>query len=85
MVIIGETQGGVRNGCTSDGGAVLSRRPGQVEVPAYSRADVSSHGFWKWGTTAIFDNIIVNLGAGSYLHMTPEKALAKADKEKKDL
>ena len=28
---------------------------------------------------------IVNLDAGSYLHMTPEKALAKAEKENKDL
>ena len=27
----------------------------------------------------------VNLDAGSYLHMTPEKALAKVDKENKDL
>ena len=28
---------------------------------------------------------IVNLDAGSYLRMTPEKAFAKAEKEKKDL
>ena len=28
---------------------------------------------------------IVNLDADSYLRMTPEKALAKAEKEKKDL
>ena len=28
---------------------------------------------------------IVNLNAGSYLRMTPRKALAKAEKEKKDL
>ena len=28
---------------------------------------------------------IFNLNAGSYLRMTPEKALAKAEKEKKDL
>ena len=33
----------------------------------------------------MFDIRIVNLNAGSYLRMTPEKALAKADKEKKDL
>ena len=42
--------------------------------------DVSAHGFWKRGTTAMFDIRIVNLGAGSYLRMTPEKALAKAEK-----
>ena len=33
----------------------------------------------------MFDIQIVNLKAGSYLRMTPEKALAQADKEKKDL
>ena len=33
----------------------------------------------------MFDIRIVNLDVGSYLHMTPEKALAKAEKEKKDL
>ena len=32
----------------------------------------------------MFDIQIVNLDAGSYLRMTPEKALAKAEKEKKD-
>ena len=48
------------------------------------RADVSAHGFWKLGTTAMFDIRIVNLGTGSYLRMTPEKALAKAEREKKD-
>ena len=33
----------------------------------------------------MFDIRIVNLNAGSYLHMTPEKDLANEDKEKKDL
>ena len=33
----------------------------------------------------MFDIIIVNLDAGSYLHMTPKKALEKAEKEMKDL
>ena len=33
----------------------------------------------------MFDIEIVNLDAGSYLRMTPKKALAKAEKEKKDL
>ena len=54
----------------------------QVQVPALSRADVSAHGFWKWGTTVMFDIRIVNLDVGSYLCMTPEKDLAKAEKEK---
>ena len=54
-------------------------------VPAESRADVSAHGFWKQGTTAMFYIRIVNLDAGSYLPMTPEKALENSEKEKKDL
>ena len=33
----------------------------------------------------MFDIRIVNLDAGSYLRMTPEKALTKAEKEEKDL
>ena len=58
--------------------AILSGRPGQVQVPAELMADVSAHGFWKRGTTAMFDIRIVNLDTGSYLCMTPEKSLAKA-------
>ena len=68
-----------------NGATRLVGQPVQVQVPAESRADVSTHGFWKRGTTVIFDICIVNLNAGSYLCMTPEKALAKAEKEKKDL
>ena len=52
---------------------------------AESRADQSTNGLWKRGKTAMFDIIIFNLNAGSYLRMTPEKALAKAEKEKNDL
>ena len=63
----------------------MARRPGQVEVPAESRADISAHGFWKQGTTTIFDIRIVNIDAAFYLRMTLEKALAKTEKENKDL
>ena len=63
----------------------LAGRPGQVELPAELRVDVIAHGFWKRGTTAMFDILIVYLDAGSYLRMTPEKALAKAEKENKEL
>ena len=63
----------------------LSGRPVQVEVQTYLRADVSAHGFWKRGGTAMFYIQIAILNADSYLRMTPEKALAKAEKEKKDL
>ena len=79
---VGESQGGRAR--TVNGAARLVRQPVQVVVPAESRADVSAHGFWKQGTTTMFDIRIVNLDAGSYLRMTPEKALAKAEKEKKD-
>ena len=34
-------------------------------------------------TIVMFDIQIFNLDAGSYLHMTPKKALAKAEREKK--
>ena len=60
--------------------AILVGKPGQIQVSAESRVDVSSHGFLKSSTTAMCDIRIVNLDAGSYLHMTPEKALAKAEK-----
>ena len=62
----------------------LVGQPGQVQVPAELRADVSAHGFWKRGTTAMIDIRIVNLDAGSYLRMTPKKALTKVQKEKND-
>ena len=80
---LGASQGGrVR---TVNGAARLVGQPVQVVVPAESRADVSAHSFWKLGTTAMFDIHIVNLDAGSYLRMTPEKALSKSEKENKDL
>ena len=75
---VGEARGG--SGLTVNGADRLVGQPVQVEVPAESRADVSAHGFWKRGTTTMFDVQIVNLNAGSYLCMTPEKALAKAEK-----
>ena len=82
----GEANGGMDTvGRTVNRAARLVGQPGQIVVPAESRTDVSAHGFWKRGTTTMFDIIIVNLDAGSYLRMTPEKALAKTKKEKKDL
>ena len=65
---------------TVNGAARVVGQPGQVVVPAESRAIVSAHGFWDRGTTAMFGIINVNLDAGSYLRMTPVKALAKAEK-----
>ena len=83
MDTVGEAQEGrVR---TVNGAARLVGQPGQVVVPAELNAHVIPDGFWKRGTTAIFDIRIVNLDAGSYLRMTPEKNLAKVEKKKKDL
>ena len=77
----GESNGGTDTvGRTVNGAAILVGQPGQVVVPAESRADVSAHCFWKRGTTVMFNIRIVNLNAGSYLRMTPEKAIAKSEK-----
>ena len=82
----GEADGGTKTvGRTVNGAARLAGQPVQIVVSAESRSDVSAQGSWKRGTTAIFNIRIVNLDAGSYLLMTPGKALAKAEKEKKDL
>ena len=82
----GEADGGTDTVERTVNGAARSvGQPGQVVVTAELRADVSAHGFWKQGTTAMFDIRIVNLDAGSYLRMTPEKAIAKEEKEKEDL
>ena len=62
----GEAEGGTDTvGRTVNGAAILVGQPGQVVVPAESRADVSAHVFWKRGTTAMFDIRIVNIDAGS--------------------
>ena len=63
-----ETQGG--RGPTVIGEARLLGRLGQVQVSAEWRSDVSAHGFWKRGTTAMFDIRIVNLNTVSYLCMS---------------
>ena len=86
---VARQEGGDANGGTDTVGRTVNEavrlvgQPGQVVVLEELRADISAHGFWKRGATAMFDIIIANLDAGSYLHMTPEKALTKADKEKK--
>ena len=79
-VVIVKYQGGGGSGRTENRVVVLARSLGQVQVPAELRSDVSAHSFCKQGTTAMFGIRIVNLGVDSYLRMTPEKALAKADK-----
>ena len=83
---VGEPDGGTDTvGRTVNGASKLIGQPGQVLVPAKRRADISAHGFWKRGPTAMFDIRIFNLETGSYLRMMSEKALAKTEKEKNDL
>ena len=65
---VGAAQGG--RGRTLNGVARLEGKPGQVVVPAESRADVSAHGFCKQGITEMFDIRIVDLNTVSYLIMT---------------
>ena len=73
---MGEHEGGGNEG---EEGAT-----GQATVPDESWADLSVHGFWKWGTSDLFDMCIFNLDADSYLRQTSAKALATAEKKKKD-
>ena len=75
---VGEAQGDRAQ--TVNRATRLIGQPVRVVLPAESRADVSAQGFWKRGTTSMFDIIIFNLYAGSYLRMTPEEDLAKVDK-----
>ena len=47
------------------------------KVPEETRAYVGAHGFWRRGSTALFDIYIVNLDVRSNLWMMPKKALEK--------
>ena len=52
----------------------------QATMPDELRVDLSVRGFWKWGTSALFDIKIDNLDAGSYLCQTSVKALSMSEK-----
>jgi hypothetical protein len=52
------------------------------QAPAL-RGDVSAHGFWSRGTTAIFDIRITDTDAGSYRRKDPRKVLQRQEQEKK--
>ena len=53
---------------------------GQATVLDESRADLSIHGFLKWGNSAFFYIQIVNLDASSYLRQTTVKDLEMVEK-----
>ena len=61
-------------------GVETSRNGVQGAAPEETRANVGAHRLCRQVTTALFDIRIVNLDKGSYLHMTPDKALLKAEK-----
>jgi hypothetical protein len=54
-----------------------------VEAAADSRGDVAAHGFWRRGTTAIFDVRITDTDAPTYRGQDPTKVLKRHEKEKK--
>ena len=49
-------------------------------LPDESQVDVSFRAFLKWGTSALFDMQIFNLGVISYLRQTSAKALSMSEK-----
>ena len=51
----------------------------QVTITIELQTGIRSHVLWKWGITMIFDDLNVS----SYLCMTTEKLLAKAEKDNK--
>ena len=71
---------GGRDESTGKEASLMGLGTGWVTVPVELKASLCSHGFWKRGTTATFDILIINLDAVSYLIMTPEQALVKAEK-----
>ena len=54
-----------------------------VEAAADSRGDVAAHGFWRRGTTAVFDVRITDTDAPTYCGQEPIKVLKRHEKEKK--
>ena len=47
------------------------------------RGDVAVHGFWRRGTTTVFDIRVTDTDCPSYRGRAPEKVLAKHEREKK--
>ena len=56
---------------------------GVTEMQAELQGDVSAHGFWRRGTTAIFDIRVTDTDAPSNRGQDPEKVLLRHEKEKK--
>jgi hypothetical protein len=54
-----------------------------VEATAHSRGDIAAHGFWRRGTTAIFNVRITDTDAPTYHGQEPLKVLKRHEKEKR--
>lgn len=55
----------------------------QGTPPPALRGDVGAHGFWRSGTTAVFDIRVTDTDAAKHRNRDPAKALAKQENEKK--
>ena len=64
-------------------GAGPSGRTQASELDADLRGDVGAHGFWRSGSTTIFDVRIVDTDAPSYNQRDPAKIIAGQEKAKK--
>ena len=53
------------------------------DVPTADRGDVGVHGFWRRGTTCIFDTCVSDTDAPSYRDQVPAKVLATHERKKK--
>ena len=70
---------------TSQPATPATRAPGtQATVDPETRGDVAVRGFWKRGTTAIFDIRVTDTEVGRQRGQDPAKVLARHEKEKKD-
>ena len=68
---------------TSEDRMQVGAAAGTTTVPPESRGDIGCRGFWKRGTTAIFDVRVTDTDAPSYRGQDPVKILAKQEDEKK--
>ena len=63
---------------------VHTARDGVLDNTGTLRGDVSVHGFWSRGTTAIFDIRVTDTDSASYRSTAPSKVLKRQEGEKKD-
>ena len=64
--------------------APVAGAPRGNNAPQELRGDVAVHGFWRRGTTAIFDIRVTDTDAASYRRKDPAKVLGDQEKAKKE-